>query len=179
MLGKVLVGSIGALGAWEGAWALRRYARRKHYYKKAYDRAAQLGRPLVVIGDPSGGLTHGYGCGDVCIDLHGCDCSAQITADITQNIPLRDDSSVVYVSCVLEYVDDPASAANEITRVAGSNDNIYVVTVEPWTFTSRMIPGAKWIVNGPPVGDFSFKPIRGLTTGDGSFASTRQRGIIR
>ena len=32
----------------------------------------------------------------------------------------------------------------EILRVAGSVDNIYVVTVQPWTLTAALHPAARW-----------------------------------
>ena len=69
-----------------------------------------------------------------------------IVADITKGpIPdLADDSAVVFVSCVLEYVTDLDAALREIARIAGSADNVFVVTVQPWTLTARLYPGARW-----------------------------------
>jgi hypothetical protein len=65
----------GALLA-EGGMALRRFERRRRAFAAAARRAAELGRPLVVVGDPDAGahtrLVRAYDCGDLCIDLHGC-----------------------------------------------------------------------------------------------------------
>ncbi len=69
-----------------------------------------------------------------------------VVADITKGpIPdVADNSSVVFVSCVLEYVTDIDAALREISRIAGSADNVFVVTVQPWTLTARLYPGARW-----------------------------------
>jgi hypothetical protein len=57
---------------------------------------------------------------------------------------IADDSAVVYVSCVLEYVTDPESALGELQRMAGSPENLFIVFVEPWSVTAVLYPGAKW-----------------------------------
>jgi hypothetical protein len=119
--------------------------------RRQIERAAALDRRLVVIGDPDAGmhtrLWRAYGCGDVCVDLNGCPkCPMTVVADITKGpIPdIADNSAVVFVSCVLEYVTDIDAALREISRIAGSADNVFVVTVQPWTLTARLYPGARW-----------------------------------
>lgn len=57
---------------------------------------------------------------------------------------LPDDSRVVFVSCVLEYVDDFNAAWSEICRVAGGKENVFVAIVQPWTLTGSLYPGATW-----------------------------------
>ena len=141
----------GALLA-EGGMALRRFEHRRRAFAAAARRAAELGRPLVVVGDPDAGahtrLMRAYDCGDLCIDLHGCPrCQVMQAADLTQG-PIEgvaDDSTVVYVSCVLEYVSDPEAALRELQRMAGSPDNLFLVFVEPWTLTAALYPGARWV----------------------------------
>jgi len=135
----------------EGGMALRRFERRRRAFAAAARRAAELGRPLVVVGDPDAGahtrLVRAYDCGDLCIDLHGCPrCRIMQAADLTAGpVPgIADDSAVVYVSCVLEYVSDPESAISELQRMAGSPENLFVVFVEPWSVTAAVYPGAKW-----------------------------------
>jgi hypothetical protein len=135
----------------EGAAALIRHRERAVAFEAAIERASALGRRLVVIGDPDAGLhtrlMRAYSCGDVCIDKNGCPaCPVTIVADITQG-PIdgvADDSAVVFVSCVLEYVQDLSPALLEISRMAGSADNVFIVTVQPWTLTARLYPGARW-----------------------------------
>jgi len=57
---------------------------------------------------------------------------------------IESDSAVVYVGCVLEYVSDVRAAMDEILRMAGAVENIYVVTVQPWTLTATLHPRARW-----------------------------------
>jgi hypothetical protein len=155
---------LGGVAALEGLAALSRFRARQDYFAAAQARAQATHRKLVVIGNPSGGahtrLIQAYGCGDVCVDLVGCDgCAQSITADITQGVPgIRSDSAVVFVSCVLEYVNDPQAAYREILRMAGSPDNIWIVPVQPYTFTSMFYPGAKSMIDSAPPG------ASGLTT---------------
>ena len=142
---------LGYVAAVESAAALIRFRERSSAFRLAVERATALGRPLVVIGDPDAGmhtcLMRAYGCGDVCVDLHGCPkCPVTVVADITQGptLGIADDSSVVFVSCVLEYVANLEAALAEISRIAGAPDNVFVVTVQPWTLTARLYPGARW-----------------------------------
>ena len=142
---------LGYVGLVEGTAALIRFRERRAAFEAAVERASALERRLVVIGDPDAGLhtrlMRAYGCGDVCVDTNGCPkCPMTIVADITKGpIPeLADDSAVVFVSCVLEYVTDLDAALREIARIAGSADNVFVVTVQPWTLTARLYPGARW-----------------------------------
>jgi ubiquinone/menaquinone biosynthesis C-methylase UbiE len=64
-----------------------------------------------------------------------------MVADITKQLPFHDNSVVVFVSCVLEYVDDVDAAIKELMRISGGH--LYVVRVEPWTATAYLYPGAK------------------------------------
>jgi hypothetical protein len=144
--------ALGTMGFAEGFAALSRHEQRTVLYEMAQVRASELGRPLVVVGDPDAGahtsLARAYGCGDVCVDLNGCpSCEINLKADITKPLPFADDSQVVFVSCVLEYVDDFEAAWKEIMRVAGSPQNVFCAVVQPWTFTSALYPGAKWTLH--------------------------------
>lgn len=147
--------ALGAAVLTEGGAALHRFEARRHLFEAAARRAYQLGRPLVVVGDPDAGahtrLVRAYGCGDLCLDLQGCPmCRAMQAVDLTAGpIPgVADDSVVVFVSCVLEYVSDPEAALRELQRMAGSRDNLFIVFVEPWTLTAALYPGARW-AGGP------------------------------
>ncbi len=141
----------------EGCAALIRFRERSLAFRTAAERADALGRRLIVIGDPDAGfhtrLMRAYGCGDVCVDMNGCPrCPVTVVADITKKIPgVDDDSAVVFISCVLEYVVDLNAALVEILRIAGSHDNVFLVFVQPWTLTARLYPGARWrgAANGP------------------------------
>ena len=92
-------------------------------------------------------LFRAYGCGDLCVDLRGCPlCQVVQVADLTAGpVPgVADDTAVVFVSCVLEYVRDAAAAVRELRRMAGSPENLFAVSVQPWTLTASLYPGARW-----------------------------------
>jgi len=142
----------------EGGAALVRFRERSVAFASAMERAIALDRRLVVIGDPDAGFhtrfMRAYGCGDVCVDLNGCPrCPVTVVTDITKGATpgVADDSAVVFVSCVLEYVVDLDAALAEISRMAGSPENAFIVTVQPWTLTARLYPSARWRLSAPSV----------------------------
>lgn len=130
---------------------------RKQLFARAQKRAQDLGRPLVVVGAASGGITPGgYTCGDLpCVDLGGCRGCDAIPTDVTLPGAIRapDDSVVVFSSCVMELVPDIDAAWAEHLRAAGSPDNVFVAHIEPWAHTSWMYPGTvNRIFAAPPNG---------------------------
>lgn len=138
-----------ALGA-EAIAAHQRFAARRELFARATARARETGRPLVVVGDPHGGahtrLIPAYGCGDLTLDLTGCpSCPNGLAVNLDRErvSSVPDDSAVVYVSCVLEYVGRPDAAWQELLRMAGSTDNLFVVGVQPWSMTAALYPGAQ------------------------------------
>lgn len=137
----------GIAGA-ELAAAADRFEERRRLYALAQRRAAETGRRLVVIGAPDAGLhtrlLPAYGCGDVCVDLQGCPaCPVSETVDLTRGqTTVADNTAVVFVSCTLEYVSDPAAAMREVQRMAGDASNVFLVTVQPWTLTGILYPAA-------------------------------------
>ena len=137
----MIVPALATLAVWEAAWWARRRARRASVYEAALEHAQAIGRPLMVIGAPDGGVTSGYGCGDIACDLAPSSCPVSIEADITDRIPVPDHSVVVFCSCVLEYVNDLQGALSEIQRVSGGH--AFFVGVEPWTLTAFCYPGAR------------------------------------
>jgi len=154
LLTKIALG----LAAYEGAHAFARFADRRSTFAAAQQRAKELDLPLVVVGDPDAGLHtrlwRAYDCGDLCIDLNSCPaCSKTIGLDLTkESIPVATGGAVVFESCVLEYVDDLPAAWAELKRVAGGNENLFTVRVSPWSFTSRLFAGAKWVLEEAPAG---------------------------
>jgi hypothetical protein len=143
--------ALGGLAVTEGALALQRWQQRRETYDRAARRAAELHRPLVVIGDPDAGahtrLIRAYGCGDLCVDLNGCPlCKVVQVADLAAGpVPgVADDTAVVFVSCVLEYIPDAAAAVRELRRMSGGPENLFIVSVQPWTLTASLYPGAHW-----------------------------------
>lgn len=133
---------------WELIWWSRRKKLRGRVFRQAQEKALELGRPLAVVGAPDSWTTDGYPCGDITIDIGDSACPNFYQLDITKPLPFRDNSLVVFVSCVLEYVHDYDTALSELYRVSGGF--LYNVRVEPWTLTAYMYPGRKRIT--PNVG---------------------------
>jgi hypothetical protein len=131
---------------WELAWWQRRDAARVRVMLDAEIQAKALGRPLLVIGAPDHGMTGGYPCGDITADNEpSSSCPNFVQVDLSsQRLPLADNSVVVFISCVLEYVPDLQTALAELWRVSGGE--IYLVRVQPWTLTAFFYPGAQRIL---------------------------------
>jgi len=112
--------------------------RRYTYYRKAKRDAALANKKLLVVGCPKSGgfsskisyLLKLYGCGDILIDLNPISpCSNHISIDILSYLRQQDDSSyVIFISGVLEYVDDLVCLKNELYRVSGGL--LYVVPID-------------------------------------------------
>ncbi len=158
-------GALGLLAVSEVAAALLRQHDRRATFSAAQARARELGRPLVVVGDPYAGawtsMMPAYGCGDTCVDINGCPgCQSSHTVDLAAaQVPQAPNSAVVYSSCVLEYVPDPQRAWAELLRMAGAPENVFLVTVQSWTATSSFYPGAKWIVRREGVAAPTFEAV--------------------
>jgi hypothetical protein len=105
-------------------------------YTRASERARAEGRQLVVIGNPSGGWVNKvvpmYGCGDVCIDIGGCEpCPGEegrkpriFKGDVLDGLrTVRSNSAVVFESEVFEYptaAEFPA-VLQEVDRITGGD----------------------------------------------------------
>lgn len=156
----------------EGVAYVGRLSTRHGLHRQARDLATEMRRPLVVVGARSGGggnnLTTGalsqYDCGDLggCVDLAGCSDCGSTPCDICLpgSIPAEDDSAVVFVAHVLEYVDDPDRAWAEIVRVAGDPNRVFVSRNQKWATMTRVFTGAKWSIDSaPPMGDFRYHAV--------------------
>tara|TARA_Y100000817_G_scaffold294078_1_gene267627 strand:- start:3760 stop:4233 length:474 start_codon:yes stop_codon:yes gene_type:complete len=96
-------------------------------YNKAYQLSKKLNKPLLVIGDPNNGfmskiLGLTYPCGDLCLDIVGCKgCKNQIEGDALQELKkMKDNSYIIFESCVLEYIQYNKLVREEILRVSGN-----------------------------------------------------------
>lgn len=145
-------------------YLLERIYNRIHYYNLAESRAKLLNRPLVVIGNPYSGPTNKligklYDCGDYTIDINGSPkCPVDIKGDIVESLQKFDtDSAVIYISYVLEYVENIESAISEIYRVAGSANNIFIIHAQngskisktKWS-SGRCDPYSKYVITSAP-----------------------------
>lgn len=165
-------------------WQMRRGARRA-MYERALARSIVTEKPLLVVGDPEGGWTHGdYGCGDACVDLTGCpSCDVGHAVDLsTDALPFDDGSHVVFTPYVLEYVPNIDHAFAEMARVAGGKLapaasssftrvegrpltnalDLFVLHLRDDELASRTYPGSRHVIHEAPQGrggDFRYEPI--------------------
>ena len=149
---------------------------RKQYYQMAVCRANETGLPLIVIGDPANGFgsklfgkTYGYG--DYCIDLTGCPYNDNINGTNIKGDALKalkefdNGSAVIFVSGVLEYVDDVDNLILELKRVGG--EHLFIRIVSQYSLVSRtygkIFPtfgdsssSKNVFIMAPPIGDFKY-----------------------
>jgi hypothetical protein len=133
----------------ETAATWTRWEQRRRLFLAADERARQQGRPLLVVLPRKEGWFNRsmrlYEYGARYPDIFRDRKAPVIYADtLARGVPARDDSAVLYVACVLEYVTDLRRSMDEIMRIAGEPENIYIVTVQPWTFTAALHPAARW-----------------------------------
>ena len=122
-----------------------RKIKRRITFKRAQERAKLTGKKLLVIGDPYNGLaskTTGcdYGCGDLCLDLTGCpNCPKSIKGRLEDTIgDINLDEYIVYISCVLEYVDDLDYINSYLERM--DQNDLFVVNVEWYSLMAYFYP---------------------------------------
>lgn len=125
--------------------AILRKVKRRVLFSLAQKRSIATNKPLLVIGDPYNGVISiltgsDCGCGDVCLDLTGCPrCPTSLKGSLEYYLPLIDLSKyVVYISCVLEYVDDIDLILSYL-RVMDFND-LFIVNVEVYSLAAYMYP---------------------------------------
>lgn len=130
----VVIGVIVIFSIREFLYNIERLNNRQKYFSLAKKRSALMKKPLLVIGDPYNGVgsrLYGkrYGCGDLCLDLTGCPkCPHGVQGKLEEILPtIGTGQYVVYVSCVLEYVDDIDLCIRELKRISGGD--LFVVKV--------------------------------------------------
>jgi hypothetical protein len=133
----------------ETAATWTRWEQRRRLFQAADARARKLGRPLLVVLPRKEGWFNRsmrlYEYGARYPDIFSRRNSPVIFADsLARGIAVQNDSAVLYVACVLEYVTDLRRSMDEILRIAGEPENIYIVTVQPWTLTAALHPAARW-----------------------------------
>ena len=79
-----------------------------------------------------------YDCGDICLDLYGCNkCQNQIKGDLLKELKkIKSNQYVIFESCVLEYIDKKYhnEILKELNRVSGGN--YFFVRIKPYIFPS-------------------------------------------
>ncbi len=140
---------LGGVAVAETAATWTRWEQRRRLFLAADARARKLGRPLLVVLPRKEGWFNRsmrlYEYGARYPDIFSRRNSPVIFADsLARGVAVQSDSAVVYVACVLEYVTDLRRSMDEIMRIAGEPENIYIVTVQPWTLTAALHPAARW-----------------------------------
>lgn len=142
----------------------KRQKERYIYYQMAKKRAIELNKPLIVYGDPYNGngsklynkFMKTYGCGDETVDLTGCpSCPNGKKQDILSHLKSQNNNScIIFISCVLEYVNEIDQVIPEIYRVAGDWKNIFIVSIGENTLSAHFYKDkndvSKNIVYAPP-----------------------------
>ena len=144
---KFLVVFLLILLFWDGLIGLIRKRERRRIYSLAEARKNETGKKLLVIGDPDNGITNvltgrDYKCGDTCVDITGCGkCTNGVSSKMEDYIPkLETNSCVIFISCVLEYIDKlTPEIVSELNRV--SNGDLFIVRVNSNTLSSRFYYG--------------------------------------
>ncbi len=140
---------LGGVAVAETAATWTRWEQRRRLFLAADARARQLGRPLLVVLPRKEGWFNRsmrlYEYGARYPDIFSRRDSPVIFADsLARGVAVQGDSAVLYVACVLEYVTDLRRSMDAILRIAGEPENIYIVTVQPWTLTAALHPAARW-----------------------------------
>jgi hypothetical protein len=140
---------LGGVAVAETAATWTRWEQRRRLFLAADARARQLGRPLLVVLPRKEGWFNRsmrlYEYGARYPDIFSGRNAPILYADtLARGVAAHDDSAVLYVACVLEYVADLRRSMDEIMRIAGEPENIYIVTVQPWTLTAALHPAARW-----------------------------------
>lgn len=165
----ILILSIIILAIFFIVYELGKMAKRQHQRKEIFNMATErkkiTRKPLLVVGSPTEGssskwLGTTYGCGDMCVDIVGCSsCKNQKKVSLEEFLPLQEDNSyVIYISCVLEYMDNLDNLdelEKELHRVSGGD--LFIVHIKSDTFTSFLYwggPTPKWRIHkAPPFSD--------------------------
>jgi hypothetical protein len=104
-------------------------------YLRARALADREKRKLVVIGNPTGGWINKIhqinGCGDVCIDMMGCQKCPLFEDEVKPRIfegdvlnglkTVEDDSAVVFECELFDYVADFPAVLKELSRITGGS----------------------------------------------------------
>jgi len=134
----------------ETAATWTRWEQRRRLFLAADERARRVARPLLVVLPRTEGWfnrsmrIYEYGArhGDI---FTGHDAPILYADSLARGVPaIADDSAVLYVACVLEYVTDLRRSMDEILRMAGAVDDSVSVTAQPWTGAAAVDPAARW-----------------------------------
>lgn len=161
----------------DGVATVERHRQRAEFFKLATRAARERGKPLLIVGSPSGWSTttpssmQRHGCGDgargdVVIDIAPVvrECPNGVRADVRDLSRWRDGYfGAVYMSCVAEHVDDLRAGWREIKRVAADpkGERIFVVFPQAWSPFSVWCGAHRWVIEDIRDGKIRARPIPG------------------
>ena len=140
----------GAVAAFAAAEALAWYLRRQEWARTlaaAQQTATSQGRALLVL-DGGVGAFHGP--------------SGVAPMDLSRLANLPDGSAVVCAAYTLEMTADPQHLWQEFLRIASVPTMIFTVSRQPWSATSAITPGTRWIVSRVGMNVPTFAPVGSL-----------------
>lgn len=140
----------GAVAALAAAEALAWYLRRQEWARTlaaAQQTATSQGRALLVL-DGGVGAFHGP--------------SGVAPMDLSRLANLPDGSAVVCAAYTLEMAADPQHLWQEFLRIASVPTMIFTVSRQPWSATSAITPGTRWIVSRVGMNVPTFAPVGSL-----------------
>lgn len=123
---------------------LAEHGERRSKYREAVAYSKMVGKPLLVVGGPYGGVSwmKAHGCGDMCMDINPWACRGcqTVVADIRE-IPFPSGFfGAAYASHVLEHlptVEDARKAAAELYRVAA---NVFICGPGKMNLHAHLMP---------------------------------------
>jgi hypothetical protein len=168
---------------------------RRKLFEAALARATEIGRPLIVLGDPDGGLIHhmlgrDFQCGMICIDPKGCGVCAQGGKSVADDpahalSTMAANSAVIFDSGLFAFADDGYALAEQLVRVSGGHGNLFMFDVPRFTFTSWLESKRKRVLKDAPPesptiswknGIFTKEPRTGQTSGALALSGVRGLG---
>ena len=132
------------------AEALAWYLRRQEWARTlaaAQQTATSQGRALLVL-DGGVGAFHGP--------------SGVAPMDLSRLANLPDGSAVVCAAYTLEMTADPQHLWQEFLRIASVPTMVFTVSRQPWSATSAITPGTRWIVSRVGMNVPTFAPVGSL-----------------
>lgn len=119
--------------------------KRRAEFKKASIRSKEIGKKLIVVGDPYNGIASkytgvDYTCGDICVDITGCPgCSNGVKSDLESYLKSIDlNEYIIFISCTIEYIPDISVILEYLNKVP--KDNLFIVNVQWYNLVCYYYP---------------------------------------
>lgn len=141
-----------AVGLWVAADFIHLVVNKELAFRKARQTADKYNLPLINIGacghgQPGGPYKKAIQESDVNFDIKPCPNIPNLVVGDVQELSkyFEPKSSIVFISHVIEHVDDPDKAFSEIEKVSVES---YVVYPQPFGLIAWVPPEHKWVIVG-------------------------------